>query len=256
VVIPHHNGQVEPVLLRGCEAYDPDFVVTYSATFEDVEHFNPGCIQMNGEDGEPLTGADRQQQLKMVYNQDVPSGLDEAARNQIVAACSSYRCKPMGTKWHEDVMSLDEEPGGHFANVLDMPNSLQGSVLACPAGWGGALGAAVAAYAGVAQSPSRDAGEPQLDDSVRKQLASWLLVLPGSSAPDELICPPQVAVWWTSSAGRPQPKSSPSSYAHYNSPALQRPVELAPSPGVSFHPPLTGAAHQHFQTCEHSAGCG
>lgn len=77
-VVPHRSGRVNPVLLRGCEAYDPDFVVTYSPTVEDVEHFNPGCIRMTGEDGEPLTGADRQRMLEMVHNQDVPSGLDEA----------------------------------------------------------------------------------------------------------------------------------------------------------------------------------
>jgi hypothetical protein len=165
-VVPHRSGRVNPVLLRGCEAYDPDFVVTYSPTVEDVEHFNPGCIQANGEGGEPLTGADRQRMLEMVLSHDVPSDVDETAREQIVAACSSYRSRLTGTQWHEDVTQLDEEPRGHFANVLDIRSTWQGSVLACPAGWGGALGAAVAAYAGVAQPPSRDAGEPQLDEKV------------------------------------------------------------------------------------------
>lgn len=193
-VIPHSSGRVNPVLLRGCEAYDPDFVVTYSPTVEDVEHFDPGCIQMAGVDGEPLTGADRQRMLEMVLNDDVPSDVHEAAREQIVAACSSYRSRLTGAEWHEDVTLLDEEPGRHFANVLDMPGTWQGSVLTCPAGWGGALGAAVAGYAGVAHPPSRDGGEPQLDDKLRNQLASWLLGQPGSSPPDELICQPQVAV--------------------------------------------------------------
>lgn len=149
-VVPHRGGQVDLVLLRACEAYDPDYVVTHSPTVEDVEHFNPGSIPVRGENGEPLTGADRERMLDMVRTQDVPSHLDETARQQIVAACSPYRSRSTGAGWHENVISLDDEPRGHFANVLDWPSTWQASVLACPRGWGGALGAVLASHAGVA----------------------------------------------------------------------------------------------------------
>ncbi|MBE3200234.1 hypothetical protein IHE48_04315 [Frankia sp. CH37] len=41
VVVPHRDGKVSPILLAACQAYDPDFVVTYSPTVEDCEHFTP-----------------------------------------------------------------------------------------------------------------------------------------------------------------------------------------------------------------------
>ncbi|GAA0969561.1 hypothetical protein GCM10009555_016910 [Acrocarpospora macrocephala] len=189
-VVPHQGGRVKPVLLRACEAYDPDFVVTYSPTVADVEHFYPGFISIGGGDGQPLEGADRDRLLAMARTDDVPSNEDEAAREQIVGACSSYRSRLAGDGWHEHVMSLDEEPSGHFASVLDMPGTWQASVLACPTGWGGALGAAVASHAGVAASPSRDAEEPELDDDVRTALTSWLLGQPGGVAPNELLWHP------------------------------------------------------------------
>ncbi|MEW1837522.1 hypothetical protein AB0392_06145 [Nonomuraea angiospora] len=193
-VVPHQGGRVNTVLLRACEAYDPDFVVTYSPTVADVEHFRPGFISIHGEDGQPLEGTDREQLLAMVRANEMPSAEDEAARRQVVAACSSYRSRFPGDEWHEHVMSLREEPSGHFANVLDMPGAWQASVLACPADWGGVLGAAVASYAGVAAPPSRDAEEPELSDDARKALTSWLLGQPDGLAPNELVWHPGPAV--------------------------------------------------------------
>lgn len=135
-VIPHHDGEVAPALLRGCEAYDPDFVVTYSHKVEDVEHFQPGSLQVAGKDGNPATGAERQQMIDMVRTGGVPHHVDEAAQRQILACCSSYRSKVSGHPWHGDVVSLDDEVHGHFASVLDMPGTWQGPVVACPASWG------------------------------------------------------------------------------------------------------------------------
>lgn len=193
-VVPHQGGHVNTVLLRTCEAYDPDFVVTYSPTVADIEHFRPGFISIKREDGQPLEGADREQLLDMVRADEVPSAEDEAARRQVVAACSSYRTRLAGNEWHEHVTSLGEEPSGHFANVLDMPGAWQASVLACPTNWGGVLGAAVASYAGVAAPPSRDAAEPELDDDARKGLTSWFLGQPGGLVPNELVWHPGPAV--------------------------------------------------------------
>ncbi|GGU96115.1 hypothetical protein GCM10010182_10880 [Actinomadura cremea] len=193
-VVPHRGGRVDPVLLRGCEAYDPDFVVTYSPTVAEVEHFHPGSIRVNGEDGEPLTEADRERMLDTVRTREVLSNQDEAARKQIVAACSSYRSRLTDAGWDEDVTSLTEESREHFASALDMPSTWQGSVLACPANWGGTLGAAVASHAGVAEPPSRDVEEPELHDDARNLLTSWLLDQPGGSLPYELVWHPNAAV--------------------------------------------------------------
>ncbi|MFI6511595.1 hypothetical protein ACIBCT_28655 [Streptosporangium sp. NPDC050855] len=189
-LVPHQGGRVDPLLLRACEAYDPDFVVTYSPTVADIEHFYPGFITFSEEGGQPLEETGREQLLAMVRADDVPSAEDEVARKQVVAACSSYRSRFSGDEWHEHVMSLHEESNGHFASVLDMPSTWQASVLACPTDWGGVLGAAVASYAGVAAPPSRDAEEPELDDDVRKKVTSWLLGQPDGLVPNELVWHP------------------------------------------------------------------
>lgn len=193
-VVPHSDGQVDPVLLRGCEAYDPDFVVTYSPTVADLEHFYPGFFSASGQDGEALTGADRERLLDSVRTDSASIRADEAARKQVVAACSSYRSRYADDEWHEDVVTLDEEPARHFASILDMPGTWSGPVLACPPDWGGSLGVAVASQAGVVEPPSLDAQEPRLAGDTRNHLASWLLGQPYSSPPNELVWHPSAAV--------------------------------------------------------------
>lgn len=41
VLIPHHEGQVAPTLLRACRLYDPDHVVAFSHDLVDHEYFLP-----------------------------------------------------------------------------------------------------------------------------------------------------------------------------------------------------------------------
>ncbi|MET9001736.1 hypothetical protein [Amycolatopsis sp. NPDC004169] len=192
-VVPHRGGQVDAVLLRACEAYDPDFVVTYSPTVDDVENLRPGWFTVSGDDGEPLSGDERERMLSMVLDDAVPSSDDHAAREQIVSVCSPYASR-RGGGWYESVEYLGDEPTGHFPNVVNMSETWHASVLACPAHWGGVLGAAVANHAGVAAPPEHNAEEPVLGDALREQLVGWLLDDPSCSAPDELVWHPGVAV--------------------------------------------------------------
>jgi hypothetical protein len=181
------------VLLRACQAYDPDFVVTYSPTVEDIEHFSPGWFSPVNEQGERLVGEERDRLFDMARAQDVPMDVDLVARDQIAAVCSTYRTHKNGQR-DENTRTLTDSPGGHFVDVLNMPTGWKGSVLACPEDWGGNLGAAVALHAGVAARPSRDAPEPQLSDEIRNQLALWLLSDGGIAAPDDLVWHPGTAV--------------------------------------------------------------
>ncbi|WP_410644958.1 hypothetical protein [Amycolatopsis sp. lyj-346] len=183
-VVPQRDGKVDPVLLRGCEAYDPDFVVTYHPTIAD-EHFQPGFIEVPAD-------VEREQFLSMVVDDDVPSDADDRARRQIVAACSTYRSLRAG-EWRENVEYLGEGPDAHFVDVLGMANTLQGSLIACPAQWGGTLGAAIAGVAGVAESPARDAVTPDLADEDRGKLGAWLLGA-RNLASEELVWHPGAAV--------------------------------------------------------------
>lgn len=193
-VVPHRNGKVDPVLLRACQAYDPDYVVTYHPTVGDLEHFNPGWFQIHSEDGALITGEERLRMLELARTRTVPLDTDLAARDQIAAVCSTYQTSEH-VGWHEAVQFLDEDDGQrHFPSVLDMPSTWKGSVLACPADWGGILGAAVASHAGVAAPPSPSAGEPELTEQVRNEVASWLLGLPKATPPNELVWHPTTAV--------------------------------------------------------------
>src|SRR5688500_16824322 len=49
-VVPHRNGVVEPVLLRACRAYDPDFVVIVPTTQRELEQLAPGGFQADAWD--------------------------------------------------------------------------------------------------------------------------------------------------------------------------------------------------------------
>ncbi|KJE21179.1 hypothetical protein FF36_04519 [Frankia torreyi] len=183
VVVPHENGQVDPTLLRGCQAYDPDFVVTYHPTVEDIEHFRSGSIPINGQDGTPLEGDERARFLDQIRTEEVRSPADETAREEIASVCSVYRARG-----DESITSIGEEGSGHFTDIGDIPDTWSGSVLACPARWGGLAGAATALHLGVAQPPERDAVEPELDPSTRHRLTGRLLDLNHAT-------PPQVLIW-------------------------------------------------------------
>jgi hypothetical protein len=188
-VVPHRNGEVHPLLLRACQAYDPHYVVTYHPTVGDLEHFNPGWFRIAGDDGVLITGDERDRFLEQARSESVPVDTDVAARAQIAAVCSTYRSSEHVGR-HEAMAFLGEDDGRHFPSVMDMPSTWKGSVLACPSHWGGVLGAAVASHAGVAAPPSHDAGEPELTEKDRNEVAAWLLGNRGATPPNELLWHP------------------------------------------------------------------
>ncbi|TDV42575.1 hypothetical protein CLV71_11744 [Actinophytocola oryzae] len=192
-VVPHHDGEVHPVLLRACQAYDPDYVVTYPPTVGDLEFFDPGWFQITSADGDCVTGEERLRLLEQASAEVVPVQTDAAARDQIAAECSTYQTSEHG-ELHEAIEILGENDVQHFPTVLNMQSTWHGSVLACPSDWGGALGAAVACYAGVAAPPARDASEPEITGEVRKDIASWLLGNAGATPPNELLWHPTSAL--------------------------------------------------------------
>src|SRR5690349_9794801 len=67
-VVPHHEGNVHPALLRACQVYDPDYVLTYQVTVADVAHFTPGALRLSCADGEVLEGQERQAMLDEIHD--------------------------------------------------------------------------------------------------------------------------------------------------------------------------------------------
>lgn len=192
-IVPHQNGEVHPVLLHACQAYDPDYVVTYPPTVGDVEAFNPGSIPINDADGVHMTGDERLRSLDQVSADAVPRDADAVARDRIAAACSTYQTRKHGGL-HESLEMLDEGDRRHFPDVLDMRSTWKGFLLACPSDWGGLLGAAIACRAGVAAPPAHGAAEPEITDEVRREVASWLFDNPRATPPNELVWHPTTAV--------------------------------------------------------------
>src|SRR6476661_4688959 len=45
VLVPHRKGVVDPVILRGVRAYDPDYVVSLPITLGEFEAIHPGEIE-------------------------------------------------------------------------------------------------------------------------------------------------------------------------------------------------------------------
>lgn len=120
-VVPHRNGQVDSALLRACRAYDPDFVVTFPRTVEELERLEPGWFQIKGEDGQLLTGPGQERMFNLVKDRKMSDPADVAARERIVEVCSPYRTRLNADTWHEDVTVLQDVGTRHFPDALAIP---------------------------------------------------------------------------------------------------------------------------------------
>lgn len=197
-VVPHKNGHVDPVLLRACRAYDPDYVVVCPLTVGELEQLRPGWFQVRGGDGQLLSGPERDRMLDEAKDRTVPIADDMAARDLIGSVCSPYRTKLDADQWDEDVQIL--QPGRSFHDALAVPGVFPGSdlilsagnlsVLTCPPGWGGMVGALTAVSTGVVEEPDPAASEPDLSDPERARLTAWLLGVTGASTPEDLLWTP------------------------------------------------------------------
>ncbi|MGW5726494.1 hypothetical protein [Nocardia beijingensis] len=145
---------------------------------QDYEHFNP--LQIRDHEGNLLSGQERADILASdhIMIEDFLQDADKRARDQIASACSPYQLVS-GTTKHEDVERITE-PSHHFPSAR-VPGLHIGNCIHCPPDWGGLLGAAVAHRAGIIDTPNPDATEPQLDEQMRRRLATWLIRQDSSS---------------------------------------------------------------------------
>jgi hypothetical protein len=176
--------------LRACRAYDPDLVVTFPRLVEELEQIKPGWFQIKGQDGKLLTGREREEMFAKAKTQAIPYKADATARDLIAGVCSPYRTKLNADTWYEDRSFLSGPGDRHFHDALAVPGAHKGPVLACPSGWGGMLGVAVASHVGLVEAPDATAGEPKLSEKALWRLTNWLLRVPGASAPAELVWSP------------------------------------------------------------------
>lgn len=192
-VVPHRGGEVDPVLLAACRAYDPDHVVTMSATIGEVENIQPGWFQVQGDDGTIVGEPDRQRLLESARDTDAgPLGTDREARDQVAAACSIYRRRDDDGGWHDLKSMLDAPQHGDIPEIASIPGAPGGVMLSSPSTWGGVLGVATASRAGVLELPSPQASEVTLGDDDLSAVVDWLLDGRGHDLPRELLHSPTV----------------------------------------------------------------
>lgn len=211
-LVPHHAGTVHPTLLRACRAYDPDFVVTIPRTADDRLRLDPS--QPIIADGRSSWADPTMASRFAAQFRDNPT--DTHARSLIANACSPYRSYLPEVNWWEDMTQLDGPGDRVFVDPFQFgPASAPGPVLACPPEWGGLLGAAVAARAGVIETPQITATEPQPSDTAMNRLRLWLLQVNRAPAPTELNwSPPE----------HDNPDATQTNLAHRRTTALLVPV--------------------------------
>ncbi len=185
-LVPQRDGGVDPVLLRACRAFDPDYVVVFPQELVEFEYFAPGALHARGPADETLTGTERWNALSLdVAFQGEPRPGDKDARDLVASVCSPY-LNTGGDEPFEEVAWFDG-PAEELPAAADIPGVHTAHVLHCPPSWGGLIGAAVASHAGIAMPPNPAAVEPELDEGVLNQLTSWLLQGAHPHLPYELV---------------------------------------------------------------------
>jgi len=187
-LVPHRGGQVDRALLAACRAYDPDEVVTISATIGEIEDLRPGWFQVQGDDGEAVGEVERLHLLEMSRDTDVePGEADLRARDQIAAACSVYRRQDDDGTWDELDSVFVAPRYGDVPEIASIPGAPGGVMLTCPATWGGFLGVATAARAGAVEKPLPKAEDATVDDAELSMVVDWLLGGRGHRLPRQLL---------------------------------------------------------------------
>ncbi|MGV9616815.1 hypothetical protein [Nocardia xishanensis] len=184
-LVPHHDGRVDPAVLRACRTYDPDYVVAYPRNLIDFEYFMPGRLAVAGADGQPLSGRARADALAQdILLGDTVVAADRKARDQVAAVCSPYRLVTAATA--REVISQIGTPTEAFPDIHAMPGLHVNNCAQCPPNWGGLLGVAVASHAGLVDPPNPAALEPAVSDPTLGRLTDWLLK-PSALPPDVLV---------------------------------------------------------------------
>ena len=193
ILIPHRDGEVASCLLQAAAAYDPDHVVLLRVTVRHMELARPG-VQPLRLNGQLVTGAERGKLVAQAGAAVIEDQIGEKARQAVADVCSPYRHQGDGGEWADEVAALNaDRPGGDLTPISGLEGVPGGSRLAAPAGWGGALGVAVAARCGALAEPV-PAGPPRLNAGERPDLIRWLV------SDGQRGTPPYSAVWHPAAA--------------------------------------------------------
>lgn len=185
-LVPHHDGVVNPAILKAVKAYDPDFVVAFPRSLEDIAY-----LDSLDTSSAPSGSRELAQLLAQTLNSRMLRPGDRQARDTVASVCSPY-CQSTA-ETHYEAIKWFSGPSRDFPVAADVPGAETGHVLACPPDWGGLVGAAVAAHAGVVEPPNPAAVDPVLDPTTIARLTQWLIGGSPTELPMELVWFPTVA---------------------------------------------------------------
>lgn len=180
VLVPHHDGKVDRTILEAVVAYDPDYVATSARTIAERETTAPGALELNDEKGAPITGKERVELIARVGEQELFDELAAAARDTVVAACSTHRMREEDEAgepvWDEPLHQLGRaDPTGSGLTDVNRLRAFTDQLCAsAPPAAGGALGLLAAAKLGAVQHPDLTPGAPIATGDAAIWMAAWL----------------------------------------------------------------------------------
>lgn len=180
VLVPHHDGKVDRTVLEAVVAYDPDYVATSARTIAERETASPGALVLADENGAPITGEERVELIARVGEQEVFDELAAAARDTVVAACSTHRMREEDEEgepvWDDPLHQLgNADPTGLGLTHVDRLHAFADKVcVSAPPAWGGALGLLAAAKLGAVQRPDLTPSPPTVTGDAAVWMSAWL----------------------------------------------------------------------------------
>jgi hypothetical protein len=195
LLVPHHNGTVNPAMVKMAAAYDPDYVVTAQTTIAHHEAMYPDLLPVVI-DGRRLTGEERTEALRHSLGVVVNDGPAHAARELLATACTPHRYFLPGRSGQPDELHeqqhhlslADDKFGGQ--HPLSRSGQAQdiAAAVGVPPGLQGPWALAAAIHVGIGSPPPlpfantspRDFGDAR--DLIRRALPSARRPLPFSDA--------------------------------------------------------------------------
>ena len=149
VLVPHHNGEVSPVIAEAVRRYDPDFVVPAPRRLKDVAQSRPSALREVVVDS---TEEPADEPLATSGDHCVQDVVGHQAATQLAERCSVYR-RRVEWEWHYDSLALASTTA-YPPTAVDVTDHFP--CISVPPQWGGPLALMAAVTFGNVEQPTAD----------------------------------------------------------------------------------------------------
>lgn len=150
VLVPHHGGEISPVVAQAVERYDPDFVVAAGQSWRLREKLRPETTR-TALGGDPSAGS----VAPLGEAEAGPTSDAMRAREWLARHCTPYARFEQGV-WDECEFTLSGGPHSQIPSIASL-GVTRPPCIAVPGAWGGSIATAAAAVVGVVEEPDVDA---------------------------------------------------------------------------------------------------